>query len=372
MLPVVVRSCFFMDRYCLTSIVYTQENDQDRGEGPDGMDSTYWEDLEPGDAAPESSFPISWRTLMIELVATGDFMPYHYHPTYAQSLGMRGTFVNTPFYLCLFSRNVTDWLGPDCDVRSAILQMLNQTVPGDVLRFSGRVTEKWEANGDCLVRLELALAHDLGVAATVNFVVAVPSRAHGRVQLRELPPMPEEILDPAMPDAARDLLGKKVVRQAPYPVSEAVIRHFAEMTRDENPLYADTDYARASRHGDMIAPLTGLTSLAVNAATQIGVDTDFPDPDLPDQPAWPFAIEKNQILNIRLPGTKDIIVQTTLQEYRIGWKRGDRVIETAQLINCSGQKQTRRGPGYFMKFLREFHNDKGELVGRATMTTLNY
>jgi acyl dehydratase len=336
------------------------------------MVSKLWEDVSVGEEIPSQRFPVSWRTLMTQLLGTRDFMPYHYHPTYAKSLGMRGAFVNNPFYLCLFGRYVTDWSGPDTDPRSATLQMFDQTVPGDVLQFAGTVIRKWDAGDDCLVEVSLEFRHALGVAAVSTMVLVMPSQKHGPARLRELPPCPEVEINPEMPEAAQVEIRKRRTREAPYAVSEAQIRHVAEMTRDRNPLYLDSAYARNSRHGEMIAPLTALLVWSQDATNQVGADSDFPDPDLPDQPAWPVAVEKNRVGNFRLPGTSQIIVQKVSLEFSCPLKRGDRVADTTELIDCSGLKRTRMGPGYFATFLSVFSNQEDEVVGRSTTTLLMY
>lgn len=56
-----------------------------------------------------------------------------------------------------------------------------------------------------------------------------------------------------IPDAARTMIGKEweeVVGQ----VTERDIRRFACAIDDPNPLYCDTDYARGTEHGSLIAP----------------------------------------------------------------------------------------------------------------------
>lgn len=336
------------------------------------LDNKLWDDVSVGEDRPAQAFPLSWRTLMAALVAGRDFLPYHYHPTYAKALGMRGAIFNTLFYQGLTGRFVTDWLGPDSDFRSASWQMHNQTVPGDVLRLSGRVEKKWQDSGDSLVELALELRHDLGVAVTSTVLMAMPSIKYGQARLRELPPLPKVEPNPQMPEEARSVIGKRITRQAPYPVCEAQIMHLAEMTRDRNPLYLDSEYARSSRHGEMIAPFTSLLVWTQDANGQIGIDSDFPDPDLPDQPAWPIAVEKDRIGNFRLPGTPEILVQKTSLEFSGVLKRGDRVTDSTEMINCSALKRTRRGPGYFVTYLSVFSNQRGEVVGRNTMSLLMY
>ena len=95
-------------------------------------------------------------------------------------------------------------------------------------------------------------------------------------------------------------------------------------------------------------------------------------PTFPTSPRGPFAVEKNRVGNFRLPGTSQIIVQKVSLEFSRPLKRGDRVLDTTELIDCSALKDTRVGPGYFATFLSVFSNQDDEVVGRSTTTLLMY
>lgn len=58
---------------------------------------------------------------------------------------------------------------------------------------------------------------------------------------------------------ASELLGKEVrVEQWNYEASRDVVRHYAWGLGDDNPLFCDPEYAKATRHGGLIAPPTFL------------------------------------------------------------------------------------------------------------------
>ncbi|MEE9248894.1 MAG: MaoC family dehydratase N-terminal domain-containing protein [Dehalococcoidia bacterium] len=54
----------------------------------------------------------------------------------------------------------------------------------------------------------------------------------------------------------KKMVGREMVITGPEEVGRAAIRYFAQAIGDMNPLYLDEEYARGTRHGGIIAPLT--------------------------------------------------------------------------------------------------------------------
>ena len=219
------------------------------------IQSLYWEDVEIGQSLPSLQFPITVKTLTLAVCGTRDLMPYHHDAAYSKQVGNRDMFVNTMFEQALFGRFVTDWSGPESDFRETTLQMIDQLCPGDVALIQGRVTEKLREGDDHRVKVELSASNHIGIAATASAIIAMPSREHGAV-----PPLTElakPAIDPhpEIPTFAREWLGKESPRSpGGYPVSEVQIMYWCDMVEDSNPLYEDSEYARSSRYGGVIAP----------------------------------------------------------------------------------------------------------------------
>lgn len=57
-------------------------------------------------------------------------------------------------------------------------------------------------------------------------------------------------------DAVRACIGREALYEAPEELGHASIRYFALAIGDENPLYTDGEYARATGHPSVIAPPT--------------------------------------------------------------------------------------------------------------------
>ena len=145
------------------------------------------------------------------------------------------------------------------------------------------------------------------------------------------------------------------------------------MVEDNNPLYADTEYARKSRHKGLIAPPMGLISWNMGRAGRQGVDFEKPDANCPERAPWPpkDASAKGGGMPAP-PGTTDTIAQGSVQSYGAPLRPGDRVFSTNEILNCSPKKQTKLGPGYFQTNLQTFYNQKGDIVGTNLFTLLRY
>ncbi|MGX8907450.1 FAS1-like dehydratase domain-containing protein [Streptomyces netropsis] len=75
-------------------------------------------------------------------------------------------------------------------------------------------------------------------------------------------------LDPAF-------AGRAYPPTAPYEVSRAKIREFAEAVGDTHPAYTDPAAARALGHGDVIAPPTFAFTIAHRASDQVVKDPEL-------------------------------------------------------------------------------------------------
>ncbi len=338
------------------------------------MESRFWEDVEAGQKLPVLEFPITVKTLVLAVCGTRDLMPYHHDPAYSKSVGNRDMFVNTMFEQALFGRFVTDFVGPESDFRETGLQMLNQLCPGDIAKIEGTITEKLEEAGEKRIKLELSASNHIGVAATGTATLAMPSRTDGPVvPIRELA-RPTMDVHPEIPGFAKAWLGKESPKSpGGYPVSEVQVTYWCDMVEDTNPLYADTDYARKSRHQGMIAPPMGLITWNMARAGHQGVDSERPDGNCPERKPWPPREPTDKGSGIPMPpGMRETIAQGSVQAYGVPIRPGDRIYSTNETLNCSPLKETKLGPGYFQTNLQTFYNQKDEIVGTNLFTLLRY
>ena len=334
----------------------------------------YFEDLEEGQEIPPLRFPITLKTMVLAVCGTRDFMPYHHHSEYSKSLGNRDMFVNTMFEQALFGRFVTDWLGAESDFRETTLQMVGQICPGDVALIEGKVTRLAREGADAIAVIDMTASTDLGLAARATATMAVASRESGAVLPKEQFEKPTIEPHPEMPSFARDWLGKSTPpRAGGYPVSEVQILYWCDMVEDTNPLYVDGEYARASRHGGVIAPPMALITWMSGRANRIGVDPAAPDVDCPERRPWPPAKQDAWGSGgFNPPDTTDTIATRSIQRYGKPLRPGDIVYSSTEIVDCSPQKQTRLGPGYFQTQLNTYTNQHDEIVGTNIFELLRY
>lgn len=140
-----------------------------------GFTTKKWDDVREGDEVTSVTFPISLRTLMIDVAGTRDLYPIHHDREFAKSNGARDIFVNTMFYEGLFGRIATDWAGPEAFLRKLRFAMKGPNCLGDTMVSRGWVTRKYEQDGQKLVDLEIHLDNQIEKDATVaNLTLELP------------------------------------------------------------------------------------------------------------------------------------------------------------------------------------------------------
>jgi acyl dehydratase len=63
-------------------------------------------------------------------------------------------------------------------------------------------------------------------------------------------------MDSRITDDLKSWIGREVTYTAPDDIGRAAFRYFALATGDDNPIYRDDTFAKATRHGGVIAPPT--------------------------------------------------------------------------------------------------------------------
>ncbi len=126
-----------------------------------------WSSVDEGEELVSVTFPITMRTLMIDVAGTRDLYPIHHDREFAKKNGARDIFVNTMFYEALFGRIATDWAGPEAFLRRLRFSMKNPNCLGDTITSRGWVVKKYEDNAQKLLDLEIHLDNQLGPSATV-------------------------------------------------------------------------------------------------------------------------------------------------------------------------------------------------------------
>ena len=141
-------------------------------------------------------------------------------------------------------------------------------------------------------------------------------------------------------------------------VNEAMIRHWAEVTGDENPVYTDAEFAAKSSKGGIIAPPTMLQIWSMEGYPMCGT------------PAMDVQRELHKVFDDH--GFTGVLGTNTNSEYYRDLKPGDEVTAHTIIDTISEQKATQRGIGYFIETVTKFTDQNEEEVGKIVFRVLKF
>ena len=127
-----------------------------------------------GDELPPFELEVTSTVIVAGAIASRDFMPAHHDPTFARAQGAPDIFMNILTTNGYVARYVTDWAGPEALLKSIRIRLGAPAIPGKPLRFRGRVADKSEAGGECILELAVRAANDLGDHATGTVTLCLP------------------------------------------------------------------------------------------------------------------------------------------------------------------------------------------------------
>lgn len=128
-----------------------------------------------GDLLPSlTTDAITRTTLALFAGASGDHNPIHIDLDVAKSAGMEDVFAQGMLPMAYLARFLTDWV-PQRSIRAFSNRFAAITWVGEVITCTGEVAEKYERDGERLVRLDLVAANKRGeVKLAGQAIVALP------------------------------------------------------------------------------------------------------------------------------------------------------------------------------------------------------
>jgi acyl dehydratase len=99
-----------------------------------------------GDKLPDMGIDINVSFVVAGAVASRDFTPVHHNKAAANASGLANVFPNILTDNGLVGRFVTDWAGPDATLKRVNIKLGAPVQPGEVLKFTGEVASKDDAN----------------------------------------------------------------------------------------------------------------------------------------------------------------------------------------------------------------------------------
>lgn len=127
-----------------------------------------------GDRLPLFAVPVTTTLVVAGALATRDFTEVHHDRDVAVKAGSKDVFMNINTTLGLTERYVTDWAGPEAQVRALRVRLGAPNYPGDTMTFSGTVQSADPATGEVIVALQGA--NDLGAHVTGTVELTLPTQ----------------------------------------------------------------------------------------------------------------------------------------------------------------------------------------------------
>jgi acyl dehydratase len=104
----------------------------------------------------------------------------HWDDVMARNVGVPAAFDMGPQRIAWFVQFLTNWMGDDGFLKMEHCEVRMPNIMGDTLRFKGRVQEKWQEDGENLVRCEVVAENQRGGVTTRGWgIVSLPSKANG-------------------------------------------------------------------------------------------------------------------------------------------------------------------------------------------------
>jgi len=121
-----------------------------------------YDQIQVGDALPAfETEAISRLTLALYCGASGDHNPIHVDTDFAKAAGVGDVFAHGMLSMAYLGRLLTNWV-PQSALREYGVRFVAITQVGAKVRCEGRVTEKFEQDGERRVRVELSTTDQNG------------------------------------------------------------------------------------------------------------------------------------------------------------------------------------------------------------------
>ena len=122
--------------------------------------------LEVGTKLPELALYGDPTFIVSTAIATRDYQDVHHDRDKAQAKGSKDIFVNILTSTALCERYVTDWVGPDVQIRGIAIRLGAPAYPYDTFTFTGEVTDV--ADGVATIKVVGAVSLGDHVVGTVT------------------------------------------------------------------------------------------------------------------------------------------------------------------------------------------------------------
>jgi acyl dehydratase len=141
-----------------------------------GEQKLFFDEVAPGDSAPECQHVLTRTDLVMYAGASGDFNPMHHDEVQATAAGLPSVFGHGMFTMGLLGKALTDYVGVGNLERYSV-RFTQQTWPGETLTTKVSVVRTFDEDGVHKVELDCSVVNQDGAAKVQGTAVAVlPAR----------------------------------------------------------------------------------------------------------------------------------------------------------------------------------------------------
>ncbi len=144
------------------------------------------------------------------------------------------------------------------------------------------------------------------------------------------------------------------------PVNEPMIHHWCDAVGDRNPSYTDSEFARGSAHGGIVAPPTMLQAWTMPGLA--GRDS-----------ARARSVIRSKLFRLLdEAGFTSVVATNCTQQYHRYLVPGDQITTTMTIESVSEEKRTALGTGHFITQRMSYTDQKGEEVATMRFRLLRF
>ncbi len=137
--------------------------------------SIKFSEINEGDELPVYNREITRTTIVATAIATRDFTPVHHDHEVAQKSGANDIFLSIISTGGFIGKYITDWSGPDGELKKMVINLGMTVYPGDTVMHTGKIAKKYSEGNENLVDVEYALSVAMGPHAWGTATVALPA-----------------------------------------------------------------------------------------------------------------------------------------------------------------------------------------------------
>lgn len=137
----------------------------------------YWDAVKEGDELPTQKREITRTTVIATAIATRDFTPVHHDHEAARKSGANDIFLNILTTGGLIGKYMTDWSGPEGQLKKMVIRLGATCYPGDTLTSNGKVVKKYVEAENHMVDIEYNLTVAMGPHAWGTVTMILPAKS---------------------------------------------------------------------------------------------------------------------------------------------------------------------------------------------------